>query len=283
MNNPGAFLRRLPEAEQVLRVFGCDLSDRTSDYEFFFAFCKASDRLLHHRLLLAAKALFSENACREALSADCAGDVWRFFAEKVFWNEPEEASYAPDGVCEAPGKTIFAGDFVALDGLLKQASGASDCSEFEAKLLSSFTASGRRGVLIDLPDSAYLKQPDPYAVSLALKGEGDKTILSLQALRIFSAARVSLLISLRERGERAIAFFSRLDRLVGLPQLFLLLSPASLESGIDCLLSLAKPENLALLQEGDLMQIASTLYYRYPIANCALLLQEKCRKSCKND
>ena len=282
MNNPGAFLRQMPDAERVLRVCGYQEIDKASDYEFFSAFCKSSDKLCHHRLLLAARALLTKNGCREKIVPDNAETIWRYFADRLFMEEPDESSYRSDGGYDLPAATFSLDEFASLDELLVQTIDACGLAAFEEKLLAAFSMSGKRGVLVDLPDEAYQKQPNPHTAMVALQTK-DRTALSLQALRILSQARVPLLIVLQESGKAASAFLSRLDLLVGLPRLFLLLSPSTWEKGIDLLLALGKGENAPVLQEKDLALVASPLSYRYPIGKTCLLLQEICRKSCKND
>lgn len=284
MKNPGAFLRHLPEAEDAMKVCGCEDPKLLSDYEFFSALCKAQKALAHHRLFLAAKALLAENGCQKSLSPANVDAVWRFFAEKTSLREPQDNLYAPDGGAVCLGKKIRARDYAALDRLLKEAEGARDCDSFQALLLEAFRASGRKGVLVDLPDEVYMKQPNLYQLELALMGKGDETVLSLQALRFFATEDVPLLLVLRGEGRFATGFLSCLDRLIGgLPPVCLVLSESSLDSGVRLLLSLGEGRNLATLQEKDSPKIAPLLCYRYPFASCALFLKESCRKSCKND
>ena len=282
MNNPGAFLRQMPDAERVLRVCGCQGLDKASDYEFFSAFCKTSDKLCHHRLLLAAKALLSQNGCREKITPNSAERIWRYFADRFFLDVPAESAYATDGDYDLPAAKLSLEEFFSLEELLERAIDADGLLAFEKNLLAAFSVSEKRGVLVDLPDEVYQKQPNPHATMIALQTK-DRTALSLQALRIFSQAHVPLLIVLRESGKAASAFLARLDLLVGLPQLFLLLSPSTWEKGIDLLLALGKSENAPVLQEKDLALVAPLFSYRYPIGKSCLLLQELCRKSCKND
>ena len=274
MNNPGAFLRRLPYAEALLRAVGCDLSEKTSDYEFFCAFCEASEKFSHNRLLLAMNALLAKNDCRIPIARGNAEAIWRFFSEKFFWEEPKEEEYAPDGFAGAPAIVIKQNDFVPLDLLLKQASGAADPAALESGLLKAFRASGKRGLFVNLPDAICVGQPNLYAVSKALAEKRDLTVLSLQALRIFAKEEIPLLLFLNESGTKTLAFLSRLDELVGLSRLSLVLSSASFENGVDFLEALPKSDFCAALQEADLQTLAPSLYYRYPIQNCRLLLQE---------
>ena len=274
MNNPGAFLRRLPNADALLRICGSDLTENASDYEFLCALCNASDKLLGNRLLLALSVLLTKNGCDARVAPENAEAIWRFFSEKPFWKEPEACEYAMQAVTDLPVCTLCKTDYLPFTTLVEAAHSAADPAAFEQALRSAFLASQKCGVAVDLPDEVYTKQPNLYAVTEALSGKGDASVLLLQALRVLAKEQIPILLFLRASGEYALAFFLRLSSLVGISRLALVLSPASFANAIDFLMTCRKADFLAVLQEEDSKTLTQALSYDYPIENCRLLLQE---------
>lgn len=285
MENPGSFLRGLPDAKEILLSCGVacrECGDTASDYEFFRAFCKSQKKLSHNRLTLAARALLAKNGCRAQLSEKTADEIWRYFANLNALALPEQARFSEERTDELPDRSLKASDFLSLDKVLERAKTASTPEAFESLLAKTFSESGKCGVLIDLPEDFYGRQPNLYALGRALEGKEDSAVLFLQAIRRFAKDEVPMLLFLQGSGESALAFFLRLASLVGLPELFLAIAPASFENALDFLFGIKQEGIRPVLTVEHSSAIASPLYYRYPMGNCCLLLQDLCRKSCKN-
>ena len=285
MENPGSLLRKIPQAEKILFAAGAcerDCSAKASDYEFFCAFCKAAEKLSHNRLLLYARALLAKNGCGEELSGSTAAPIWRFFAALDVLAEPTENDFFEEKTDESPSLTLNGSDFIPLDKLLDEAKASKTPTAFSESLFSAFLESGKTGVLVDLPDDCYEKQPSLYALEQALSGAGDPLVLRLQAIRVFAEKKIPVILFLQGSGEKTLAFFARLESLVGLSELFLHLTPDAFDAAIGFLLTPRKSLVRPCLTKEVLPALASRLYYRYPKGNSYLLLQDLCRKSCKN-